>query len=617
MCGITGVIGRQPHDAILRRMAQALAHRGPDGSGIVVGSNFGFGHRRLAIVDLSPEGAQPMRYRDRYTMVYNGEVYNHFELRDELRALGHTFTGHSDSEVILAAYAEWGAQCLSRFNGMWALCIQDAANGRFFLARDRFGIKPLHLVRVGDALLFASEVKSFMYYPGFKLSMVPEEAEAFLAGGPREWREETLFDGVTRLPAGHYLEGTAQDLIAGARPQRYWELQANPSVEPYNEARARTYAARYYDLLKDAVRLRLRADVPVGSALSGGLDSSSVVFLVNQVLREQGKDVGDQNTFSCIYRDPQAAHCDESRFIERLSGDLAVRNHQIEPAAEDVPEQLTQLLRHLESPPHSTILSAWYTYKLTSAQGIKVTLDGQGADEQLGGYMGYVNSFLTSLSVGDFMREALAFWRNRQARKHVLAAAVLMILRPVIGRKGVEAFGSRLFGGRFYTNLNERLAADVATNLQNLFHYCDRTSMGWGVESRLPFMDYRLVEFLASVPASYKLHRGWTKYLARLAFDGKLPDEIVWRQDKMGWPIPEDYWFRGPLKDWMHRTIGGAEVVRTRASSDSFARAICTKVGLNSAIRQVNLAITIKNLEIKDFGFTKEPQSSNGEIDVS
>lgn len=521
------------------------------------------GHRRLAIQDLSANGHQPMSYMDRYWIVYNGEIYNYVELRDELISMGYSFVSKTDTEIILAAYDKWGVDCLNKFNGMWAFVLVDCDSNRVFLARDRFGVKPLYYHQAPGAFVFASEPKAIL--ESGLVGRQPNLAylDAYLQMGPDESSEFTAFEHILRINPSHYIFCGVDDLKSGNFiQQQYWRLSPNLSREAFVPTKAKQLADQYFNLLEDAVRVRLRADVSVGSALSGGLDSSSIVYLVNKIHAEQGL-IDKQQTFSCVYTKPAEKHCDESVYIDHLATKLNVKSYKIEPKWEDVPREHDQVTWAMDTPFANSSMSGWHTYKLIRQNHIKVTLEGQGADEQMAGYLGYIYVYLANLELFDLLREAGSFIRVPGSFKHVLAGVVFNLLIKVGCYRFANAIYQRITRSKqdLDRNLNERLVQDSMTGLVNLLHYGDRVSMAHSIESRMPFLDYRLAEFLASVPACYKMHDGWTKYIARLAFDGLLPDEICWRKDKMGWPVPEKIWMGGPLKAWFRKSLQGSKLV--------------------------------------------------------
>ena len=590
MCGIAGYIGiNVENKSVLQSMTDAIIHRGPDGQGHYYADGFALGHRRLAIVDLSEAGKQPMHYQDRYVVTFNGEIYNHVELRVELEGLGYSFLSGTDTEVLMASYNEWGVDCLSRFNGMWAFVLFDKQTNKYFIARDRFGKKPLYYYKDKEKFIFCSEVKGI--YASGLIAKEPnrEYLKEYLKSGPKEYEETTAFKGVLRFPFAHYFLGSKEQLLNDTVFIRYWQLSINNSAERFDKIKAQAYAEKYYELLSDAVRIRLRADVKVGSALSGGLDSSSIVYLVNQQLKEKNKQEL-QETFSSVYKSSGTQHCDESVYIDQLAEELNVKSNQIEPKEKDVPAEHEKVIRNMENPPESTCMSGWHTFKKVKESDVKVTLDGQGADEQLAGYLPYITSYLTSISLIDLYKEFFYFFRIPGARKTLILSFLMANFKVIFGDHRYKNIFKRLKGRNPPQQLNHELKSAVEKGLVTLIHYSDHVSMGHSIESRMPFMDYRLVEFLASVPACYKMHNGWTKYLARLAFDKKLPDEICWRKDKMGWPIPEEYWFMGSLRGYFLDTVNASEL---QDSLDNKTASECLDSGRNMtlAMRRLNLAI--------------------------
>jgi asparagine synthase (glutamine-hydrolysing) len=603
MCGIVIAFspGQPTSAATAQAMAGALRHRGPDGEGYLLhtpgspplrlagpdtpeavrhtptpwqpqgdvrdlplaAAPLILAQRRLAIVDLSPWGHQPMHRDGRWHAVYNGEIYNHLELRAELQAQGEAFLGHSDTEVLIALLAREGPQALNRCNGMWALALLDSDRQTLLLARDRFGVKPLYVWQGADgALLAASEIKALLLHPRVQAQVEPHAMRRFLEAGPQAWEAETGFAGITRFPAGHWAQIDLRQ-PGPLRPQPYWQPPplADETV-PFEPARAEALADEYRALLGDAVRLRLRADVRVGTALSGGLDSSSIAVLVNEALREAGH-LAQQETFSSVYPSPSTRSSDESAFIAEVAARLGVRSNSIQPRAAAVLAEHERMIWALDTPPANTLMSSWHTYASVAQRGVVVTLDGQGADEQLAGYSRYVRNRLAHAPLRAVVSEAHALLGLQGFGSAVGIGLAAQALRRLGGRDFLRAVVQRLrMGGDPSLPLAAALAHDFQTHLQTLLLYGDKTSMAWSVESRMPFMDYRMVRFLAAVPPAYKIHAGWTKWLARHAMRDALPESVTWRRDKMGWAIPEPVWFGGELAVPLVQTLQGSAFVR-------------------------------------------------------
>ena len=514
-------------------------------------------------------------------VIFNGEIYNYVELRAELRALGHAFRTGTDTEVLLAAYAEWGIDCLRRFNGMWAFALWDAARRELYLARDRMGVKPLYYAHGPDWLVFGSEIKALLAHP--RVARRPNAAIVydFLSLRLADHTDETFFDGIRRVPNAHYLvfrPGHAP------RIERYWDAQPAFRMES-SEHEELQAIERFKELFDDAVRIRLRADVPIGTCLSGGVDSSSIVVTANRLmfdeLRLDRALVGDrQRTFSACFEDPRF---DERPFIDKVIAATGASSHRVFPSGDKLWQELPALVAQMDEPFHSTSQYSQYNVmRLVRDSGVTVTLDGQGADELMAGYGTYHSVLLATLvRAGHVLasaREALATWkmsgRGRTGAElllrttygllpSALTTPLRTVLAPyftsysaegrslqVIRTELHEQHGARRLGwleARSATmhDLGKRLYADVFQfSLPCLLRYADRNSMAFSIESRTPLLDYRLVEHIFSLPLSMIVRDGWTKWVFRRAMDRQLPPEIQWRKDKMGFVTPEGVWLR-------------------------------------------------------------------------
>jgi asparagine synthase (glutamine-hydrolysing) len=592
MCGFNFIFDqRGTYRKIISEMNLSIAHRGPDAdeikgldiSGNIIneGAPIWLGHRRLSIIDTESRANQPFEFED-WIIIFNGEIYNYLELREELIQSGNTFKTTSDTEVLIQAYAKWGKEVLNKLNGMFSFLILNRRTLDVFIARDRFAIKPLYYSLIAGGIIFSSEIKAILCHPKVKTDPNLKYVSTVLERGGCEHLEETAIEKVFRFKPAHYSVFNLKDFNGNFKQIRYWnfpeEINQKSSIEENTE--------RYYSLLQDAVSIRLRSDVKVGSALSGGIDSSSIVYLVNQILGEDAKE--KQHTFSSVYPSEATKDCDESEFILELAKDFNVNAHTIEPKWQDIPEAHSKMIHLMDGPIGGSCMSGWHTFKLVKENQVKVTLDGQGADEQLAGYLPFLTNAL--IHSNNFDEEAKGFEHIPGAQPHIKKAKRIRPYRYLIP----EALSEYLFNTwnkkyNPFLPLNKQLQKDMNTTLMSLFHYSDRVSMGHSIESRVPFMDYRLVEFLATVPDAHKIHQGWTKLLARKAFDKKINDKIVWRKDKMGWPNPERYWFQEKHLNWSIDLVNASKTLQClelNSQNKKSFQALPTKV----MMRLVNIA---------------------------
>jgi asparagine synthase (glutamine-hydrolysing) len=574
-----GLGGRQAEWAVLARMAQSIAHRGPDDSGRYLDGQVGFAFRRLAILDLSPAGHQPMASDDgQLVIVFNGEIYNYIELRDELRQAGYRFRSHSDTEVLLAAYRHWGPACLGRLNGMWAFVIHDRRRRILFAARDRFGVKPLFVHRGSDCLLLASEVKAILASGLYRRETNWQVAADFLVHGKLDETPATFFAGIEQVPPAGALE---IGLDGRCRQWRYWSLgDIQPEPIPHPEEAVA-------ELLEDAVRLRLRSDVPVGVCLSGGLDSTAIICAM-----ARNRPNGDARAplLAFCYHEPAF---DERRFIADTLGQTGAELRRMSLAPEGMWQSLMEVLRFQDEPIVSGApIAGFHLMRQAACNGVKVVLNGQGSDEVLAGYSGYFRDhWYTLLRAGRF----LTAWREVQAYGAAHGApAPRLFLAALAGavHRQLRRFGPyrrvahqrrwrRLTQRRWFTPaLIERLGAsdagyeelDLHAVLRRsverapLPHYLrleDRNSMAHGVEARVPFMDYRLISLAFRVSADRKIQGAWNKALLRHGLRGRIPDSVRTRVEKMGFPTSLHLWLTGALADPM-RDILTSQAARER-----------------------------------------------------
>lgn len=600
MCGISVVVNCKSSNwsfSNLKNMTNIVKHRGPDDEGYVVFDQdlkpivlFGeatqklnydsgsivylpkitdeksefynikaaLGFRRLSILDLSPIGHQPMSYLDRYWIVFNGEIYNYIELKDELIKAGYSFISNTDTEVILAAYDFWGSECLNKFNGMWAFVIIDTKEQRLFASRDRFGIKPLYYYQDSEKFLFASEIKQFLSYGECNIEPNIKKIKVDLLYDTNEYSTDTAFTNVFRFPKGSYcLQELDNYKINEPTFSLFYDLSYNTELyyEYFDNKLTKQLAEKYYDLLYDSVRLRLRADVEVGTCFSGGLDSSSVVYIINSILKNSNQRK-KQKTFSLVFTSKDTKFCDESNFIDSLSNKLDISSYKIEPKLEDVLRAYEEMIFVMDTPQHSSLMSYIFTYKLVKKSGVTVTLDGQGADELQAGYLPYIVNYLSNLPPKRLLSEINSFIKNPFSYRYVFSGTFFNIIKNESLKTIINNYLTKKgYQKDPWGTLNKILFDDLNTNLQTLFHYGDRGAMLHSVENRFPMMDYRLVEFWFNLPFNYKIRNGYTKYLARVAMNNKLPNEIIWRKDKKGWEIPQSVWIKNGLGKLIQKEI--------------------------------------------------------------
>ncbi|MCW2928673.1 MAG: hypothetical protein JWM86_2641 [Thermoleophilia bacterium] len=546
MCGIAGIYDRggDCDAAGVSRMLDVQAHRGPDGCGTWADPGIVLGHRRLAFLDLSHEGAQPMTYgEDRYVITYNGEVYNFVELRETLTRLGHGFRSTSDTEVLLAAYAEWGPDCLHRLNGMFAFAIWDRRERSLFVARDRLGVKPLAYTWDGRRFGFASEAKALHAAGLAPGGMEPDAVYEYLARGYTSAGRSFHAD-VHVLEPGHAM------LLTDDAPLRTWEWWTPERSEDAAFGSAAEWAVAVGELLDDAVRIRLRADVPVGAHLSGGLDSSAIVAAAAR------HHTGDQplHTFTGAFTDDAAS--DERRWARAVAAHTGVQMHEVEIGVDGLADQFARILWHMDEPIAGPgVFPQLMVCDLVAQHRVKAVLGGQGGDELFGGYLRHraLHYKQRARSGGMAGRAGAAFELARLARREW--RRVRRTSTRVQDEQLAPAFLSRVDasvredvrrGALGFANVRELMWHDLRTYLPGLLHVEDRTSMAASIESRTPLLDYRLVELALRIPEELLFRRNDPKPLLRQAVAPWLPADVVGRRDKKGFPTPLHWWQERP-----------------------------------------------------------------------
>lgn len=603
MCGICGIfrVKSNVSPAEILSMTNRIRHRGPDDEGYVAfntregkvtplggsdskiylpnilsfkeNADLFLAHRRLAIIDLSPAGHQPMN-RGEYWITYNGELYNYLELRRDLEKRGHQFHSNTDTEVLLAAYAEWGEECLNQFDGMWSFVIYDRIRNCLFGSRDRFGVKPFYYIHNPDKFFtFASEAKAFTVLPEFRGVVRSESVFDYLAFGVEHWEDGTTFlEEVMELPPSHsFLYDLSQKSL---QVRRYYMLpyHAGTGWESFSDKKATEYINYVRQLVFSAIRRHLLSDVPVGSCLSGGIDSSSIFGVVGSLLQKENiVQLGERpRAFTACYHDKTI---DESAWAKLAVEYTSGKWHTVYPQAEDLIADLEDLVYTQDFPFGSTSIYAQYrVMKLAKEQGVTVLLDGQGGDELFTGYLPYYTVFFREMFNKGAWRDLSGEWKHLQNApidkaaivKGLLVSGLRQFLPRTVeklaytSRNPILAYVAPELKKRHFSTSLDRLKSRVSTirslnemlfllmtstSLPTLLRYEDRNSMRFHIESRTPFADDRkLIEEVFAIPATYKIHNGYSKWLLRESMKDILPEKIYKRQDKIGFATPEYQW---------------------------------------------------------------------------
>lgn len=598
MCGVAGILkldNTKLSNGVLERFTNSLAHRGPDGAGFYLNkeSYLGFGHRRLSILDISDKGKQPMSYDNgRYWITYNGEIFNFIEIRKDLVKRGYKFNSESDTEVILGSYKEWGEACLGKFNGMWSFAIWDEIAKKLFIARDRFGVKPLYFFyNPGSFLAFASETIAFSYLDGFVRKIDEQNlSHAITDSFSLEGFGKTIFKGIKQLLPGHYIEVSPS---GGFTNKKWWDTRDCLSDVP------RSYDDQvelFKNLFEDACRIRMRSDVPIGTALSGGLDSSSVYSMLYFLMKKSGarervpKDW--QRAFVACFTDTSIS---EKRYAEQVISFTNGQAEYLETDFSNIADRVVETTQRFDSVYFSPLIAASDIYKAMRQAGIKVSLDGHGVDEMMYGYQPLVaNAYRAAVANGEkeFAKEILSVYREMQLAsigvedvsdlsmstktwkrhvpqfiKNIYKIARGVKLDPWLKRSSVEfqlPLVRTILGDGFDKRIDHFAYNSFhLTILPTILRNFDRASMQHGVEVRMPFMDWRLVAFVFSLPQQSKIGDGYTKRIVRDAMKGLMPDSIRLRKQKIGLNAPMVEWFSGPLKQFLTDTISSGSFLES------------------------------------------------------
>ncbi|MEZ5045572.1 MAG: asparagine synthase (glutamine-hydrolyzing) [Chitinophagaceae bacterium] len=574
MCGIAGLISkdnRKLHKGLLKGMTDVISHRGPDGEGHWISENgqVGLGHRRLSIIDLSHEADQPMHYLNRYTIVFNGEIYNYIELREILLSQGYTFKTQSDTEVLMAMYDRDKEQCLSKLDGMFSFVLYDEKEQTIFCARDRFGEKPFfYSYQKGSHFYFGSEMKC-LWAGGIQKEVNNRMLFNYLAYGflvnPSD-DSETFYTNCIRLPHSHYLVLKLDSFEIEIKKYydiNWQDIDKNISIEKAQ--------SMFQELFYTSVKRRLRSDVPVGSSLSGGLDSSLVVCTIDE-LKKGSEQL--QNTFSAVF---PGFKKDERKYMEYVIAKTNVKPHFVSPNDEGLIKEIEHVFHHQEEPFGSASIYVQYkVMQLAHQHEVTVLLDGQGADEILAGYHPYYSHYFQELRKrkssllsiekqayhtlhrsSEINESVLKGWKNN-VKSYLPASSKMLrkyyeqwkqIKNPLFNKEFFQTYFKESFQQTYdFESLNESLyQSTMKGNLQTLLRYADRNSMAHSREVRLPFLSHEVVDFLFTLPSEYKIKEGWTKWIMRSSFNTLLPEEITWRKDKIGYEPPQKSWMENEM----------------------------------------------------------------------
>ena len=597
MCGISGIINKNNksvEESLIHQMTEIIAHRGPDSSGSYLYKNIAFGHRRLSILDLSSSGHQPMKYLDDLVITYNGEIYNFIEIREELIQKGYIFDSNSDTEVILKAYHYWGKTCVNYFNGMWSFSILDIKQKIVFCSRDRFGVKPFYYIENNDLFSFGSEISQLLpFLPNRILNK--KVALDYLISGIEECSNETFFKDIYLLKGGHNLVFDLQ--TNSYEIERYYNLklsdQKNTSVDDYIQE------------LKRSITLRLRSDVKVGTCLSGGIDSSTISSFASKLYQNSNEK------FMAIHAKSSEYKTDESEFAKIVSKIANINLNFVEPSYSDFKSNILSIIKIQQEPFGSlSIIMQYFVFKKAKELGCIVMLDGQGGDETLLGYERYYPAIIKSKKGIAKLKALLQSSKNSR----------LSLLDTIKYQYYFSNYKLRLkrlkFKNSFYKSeiLNEYESEELriisesyndisilqkneieSSQLPHLLKYEDRNSMANSIESRLPFLDYKLVELSLNTNNSLKIKDGWTKFILRKAAETILPKEIVWRKAKLGFNAPEKTWTK-EFENEMIKEIQQSEILNNFID---FKKLYFKNLDLRTKWRLYNFSVWEKEFKVK------------------
>ncbi len=547
MCGISGIISKQGKSIepfLIKQLNEVISHRGPDSSGYFSYKNIAFGHQRLSIIDLSDDGNQPMSYKEKYVITYNGEIYNYLELKETLVGQGYTFSSMSDTEVILVAYDHWGKDCVNHFNGMWAFAILDKRNDEIFISRDRFGVKPVYYYDDEVYFAFGSEIKQLLPLL-HEITANEGVLIDYLVAGMEDHLEETFFNGIKKLPSSHSFIYRLAD--NSKTKTRYFDLAPIPNIQSKSVSES---VALYKDSFIKSIRLRLRSDVKVGTCLSGGLDSSSIAYFACKLY------ASDENFLAFHVSTSNDPKYNELPFVEELIKGLPIDLIIIDGSKENVIQHIDDVIKVQEEPFGSaSVVLQYLLMEKAKSMNCKVLLDGQGGDESLLGYERYYPSIFLSLNglhkvrfLKNVVKKSklnlitlfgyIFYFTNSYLRIKILRLRNTFIKKNSFKLMNKEVYIKMAENYRNIFNLQRQEL--FFTQLPHLLRYEDKNSMFFSIETRLPFLDYRNVQNAVSINPLFKIKDGWSKYILRKSIDNEVPSSITWRKNKIGFDLPQN-----------------------------------------------------------------------------
>ncbi len=611
MCGIVGKIDFSPKKEdnleVIKKMIKAIKHRGPDDDGYIINGQVALGFVRLSIIDLSNAGHQPMVSDDNnLILTFNGEIYNYIELREELIEKGYIFKTQSDTEVLIKSYQEWGEKCLDRFNGMWAFVIYNRETKEIFGARDRFGIKPFYYYKDSDTFIYASEIKAIKEALTNPLTINEEAIFNYLVFNRTDYNHTTFYKEIYKIPHGHsfILKSNGEFKL-----KKWYDLKSKCNKKPID-------SQEYLSQFTSSIKLRMRSDVPVGVCLSGGLDSSSIASTIVKKL-----DIKDIQTFSAVYKKGETG--DESSYIEEMRPYLR-KMHFITPIAKTLYSDLEDMVHYLDEPVPTTSIYAQYSVMKLAKEHVVVTLDGQGADEQLAGYHYfygfYFKELLKKISLFKLTKE-IYHYTTKHKSLYGLKTLLFFILPEKLKTKlrtQKNSYIQKEFYKNYATNnivskelygsksLKDALINHFEYKLEHLLKWSDLNSMRFSIESRVPFLDYRLVEQTLSQTNESYIRKGLTKYILRESMKSIIPEKIRLRYDKMGFETPEDEWFR---EEYFQKKVFDIlenpdnilkKYIDTNIAIEMYKRHLKREINCSKEIwKWINLTLWLKEMEIK------------------